>query len=152
MSKTKKEWEGIEPAMVTLSCIREYSNLGNCRGYPETLNAMQKKTRTQIRGIRFWCLRAESNRRHRDFQSLALPTELPRQVADHTGFEPVVSSVTGKHVRPLHQWSTLEALVHYPHQRALMQEENTTKRARLFPLFLAGETTGEHAAFPQYGT
>ena len=27
-----------------------------------------------------WCLRAESNRRHRDFQSLALPTELPRHI------------------------------------------------------------------------
>ena len=26
-----------------------------------------------------WCLRVESNHRHRDFQSLALPTELPRQ-------------------------------------------------------------------------
>ncbi len=26
-----------------------------------------------------WCLGTESNRRHRDFQSLALPTELPRQ-------------------------------------------------------------------------
>ena len=26
-----------------------------------------------------WCLGAESNHRHRDFQSLALPTELPRQ-------------------------------------------------------------------------
>ena len=25
-----------------------------------------------------WCLGAESNHRHRDFQSLALPTELPR--------------------------------------------------------------------------
>ena len=29
-----------------------------------------------------WCLGAESNHRHRDFQSLALPTELPR----HTSF------------------------------------------------------------------
>ena len=26
-----------------------------------------------------WCLRVESNHRHRDFQSLALPAELPRQ-------------------------------------------------------------------------
>ena len=30
--------------------------------------------------IFYWCLRAESNRRHRDFQSLALPTELPRRI------------------------------------------------------------------------
>ena len=26
-----------------------------------------------------WCLGADLNHRHRDFQSLALPTELPRQ-------------------------------------------------------------------------
>ena len=34
-----------------------------------------------IKGVslyQFWCLGAESNHRHRDFQSLALPTELPR--------------------------------------------------------------------------
>ena len=38
-----------------------------------------------------WCLRTESNRRHEDFQSSALPTELPRQivVVTRTGFEPV---------------------------------------------------------------
>ena len=30
---------------------------------------------------KLWCLGAESNHRHRDFQSLALPTELPRQLA-----------------------------------------------------------------------
>ena len=28
--------------------------------------------------LKKWCLRAESNHRQRDFQSLALPTELPR--------------------------------------------------------------------------
>ena len=28
---------------------------------------------------RKWCLRSESNQRHRDFQSLALPTELQRR-------------------------------------------------------------------------
>ena len=26
----------------------------------------------------FWCLETELNRRHMDFQSIALPTELPR--------------------------------------------------------------------------
>ena len=29
---------------------------------------------------RFWCLRTESNHRHEDFQSSALPTELQRQI------------------------------------------------------------------------
>ncbi len=28
-----------------------------------------------------WCRRAESNRRHEDFQSSALPTELPRHIS-----------------------------------------------------------------------
>ena len=32
----------------------------------------------QMSYARIWCLRVESNRRHRDFQSLALPTELQR--------------------------------------------------------------------------
>ena len=51
-----------------------------------------------------WCRRAESNRRHEDFQSSALPTELPRHIKMATliGFEPTISAVTGRHVRPLH--------------------------------------------------
>ena len=31
-----------------------------------------------------WCLGADSNHRHRDFQSLALPPELPRHIVDPT--------------------------------------------------------------------
>ena len=55
-----------------------------------------------------WCLKVESNRRQRDFQSLALPTELSRHVrlsggarktgkkmATQTRLELVTSSVTG---------------------------------------------------------
>ena len=43
-----------------------------------------------------WCLGAESNHRHCDFQSHALPTELPRQnMATRKGLEPSTSSVTG---------------------------------------------------------
>ena len=46
--------------------------------------------------IKKWCLRAESNHRHGDFQSPALPTELQRQkLATRNGFEPSTSSVTG---------------------------------------------------------
>ena len=44
-----------------------------------------------------WCLGAESNHRHVDFQSTALPTELPRQMATRMGIEPTTSSVTGWH-------------------------------------------------------
>ena len=32
-----------------------------------------------------WCLEAESNHRHEDFQSSALPTELSRQIGDSDG-------------------------------------------------------------------
>ena len=32
-----------------------------------------------------WCLRVDLNHRHRDFQSLALPTELPRHIGDPEG-------------------------------------------------------------------
>ena len=42
-----------------------------------------------------WCLRSESNQRHEDFQSSALPTELQRQMATWMGLEPTTSSVTG---------------------------------------------------------
>ena len=43
-----------------------------------------------------WCLGAESNHRHCDFQSHALPTELPRHMmATRKGLEPSTSNVTG---------------------------------------------------------
>ena len=40
-----------------------------------------------------WCLRSESNQRHRDFQSLALPTELQRHIGWRLGW--------GSNPRPL---------------------------------------------------
>ena len=42
-----------------------------------------------------WCFRTESNHRHEDFQSSALPTELQKQMATGMGLEPTTSSVTG---------------------------------------------------------
>ena len=36
-----------------------------------------------------WCLRSESNQRHEDFQSSALPTELQRQISEICAFEKV---------------------------------------------------------------
>ena len=47
-----------------------------------------------------WCLRPESNWRHADFQSAALPTELPRHMATRNGLEPSTSSVTGWRSKP----------------------------------------------------
>ena len=46
--------------------------------------------------IKKWWLRVESNHRHRDFQSLALPTELQSQLAVSTGIEPAIFCVTGR--------------------------------------------------------
>ena len=39
----------------------------------------------QLSYYRVWCLGPESNQRHVDFQSTALPTELPRQDGDPEG-------------------------------------------------------------------
>ena len=38
--------------------------------------------------IKRWWLGTESNRRHMDFQSIALPTELPSHLVAGAGFEP----------------------------------------------------------------
>ena len=51
--------------------------------------------RIYTQGSCVWCLRSESNQRHVDFQSTALPTELQRQMATEKGLEPSTSSVTG---------------------------------------------------------
>ncbi len=59
--------------------------------------ARRRSTTEPLPHIRFWCLEAESNHRHEDFQSSALPTELSRQMATRKGLEPSTSSVTGWH-------------------------------------------------------
>ena len=70
----------------------------------------------RFRLSRFWCLRSESNQRHADFQSAALPTELQRRVEENmfssqrkmrymatpNGLEPSTSSVTGWRANRLH--------------------------------------------------
>ena len=56
-----------------------------------------------------WWLRTESNRRHKDFQSFALPTELLSRfyMAIRTGLEPATSSVTGWHSNQLNYRTTM---------------------------------------------
>ena len=52
----------------------------------------------------------ESNCRHMELQSIALPTELPSHLTVHVGFEPTISSVTGRRDKPLLQWTKLREL------------------------------------------
>ena len=54
------------------------------------------------------CLEPESNQRHEDFQSSALPTELSRlkKEATQKGLEPSTSSVTGWHSNRLNYCAT----------------------------------------------
>ena len=49
----------------------------NGRVTPES-QSKRPRSRRGLNELIFWCLEAESNRRHMDFQSIALPTELPR--------------------------------------------------------------------------
>ena len=64
---------------------------------PQLLTKSHNKEKSaSISACAFWCLRTESNHRHGDFQSPALPTELQRQkLATRMGLEPTTSSVTG---------------------------------------------------------
>ena len=57
-----------------------------------------------------WWRGTESNRRHKELQSFALPTELPSHLTVHVGFEPTISSVTGRRDKPLLQWTKLREL------------------------------------------
>ena len=56
-----------------------------------------------------WWFRPESNQRHEDFQSSALPTELRNQLAVWTGLEPATSAVTGRHSNQLNYQTILVA-------------------------------------------
>ena len=54
-------------------------------GLDEMLAVKRKSPRLE-EGYNAWCLETESDRRHRDFQSLALPTELSRQIEQQGEF------------------------------------------------------------------
>ena len=57
-----------------------------------------------------WWSQSESNQRHKDFQSSALPTELRNHhLAVWTGLEPATSAVTGRHSNQLNYQTILVA-------------------------------------------
>ena len=66
----------------------------------------------QMSYTRIWCPGPELNQRHADFQSAALPTELPgqisfqRDVATRKGLEPSTSGVTGRRSNQLNYRAT----------------------------------------------
>ena len=77
-------WTGLEPA--TSAVTGRHSN------------QLNYQTKYLIK----WWFRAESNHRHEDFQSSALPTELRNHhLAVWTGLEPATSAVTGRHSNQL---------------------------------------------------
>ena len=61
----------------------EKSQEGPQKGIGDQEEARSPQTAPLLR--RLWCLGPGSNRRHADFQSAPLPTELPRQIGDAYG-------------------------------------------------------------------
>ena len=81
---------GLEPSTSRLSGVRS-----NQLSYRPLMDD------TYLLCIIQWWVRTESNRRHLELQSNALPTELLtlyKKMAVPTGIEPAISCVTGRHV------------------------------------------------------
>ena len=65
----------------SLRSFSSYSfSIPRCNFVTAFATSHANKKRTALLCIFIWCLFAESNHGHRDFQSLALPTELNRQI------------------------------------------------------------------------
>src|SRR5665647_525256 len=60
-----------------------------------------------------WCLRTKSNRRHEDFQSSALPTELPRQKRSGLGLQQHIPHRSPKRPLPKAKPKGLKDLASY---------------------------------------
>ena len=93
---------GIEPtnAGITIRCVNHFATIAIA------ISVLLCRNK--------WWLRTESNRRHMDFQSFALPTELLSHIinillkmAVRTGLEPATSCVTGRHSNQLNYRTVL---------------------------------------------
>ena len=79
-----------------------------------------------------WWLRQESNQRHTELQSVALPTELQSQMAVQTGIEPAISSVTGKRIKPLYHWTVVAEIGFEPMTFGLWAQRATNCSTPLY--------------------
>ena len=82
-----------------------------------------------------WCSGTELNRRHGDFQSPALPTELPEQLATPIRFELTIFAVTGRHVKPLHHGAVSPLFQHGVPQRKLFYHDLSFLASTFFIFF-----------------
>ena len=109
---------GLEPSTSRLSGVRS-----NQLSYRPIITQAGDENRTRdysLEGCRFttklhphylfssW-RGTESNCRHMELQSIALPTELPSQTTVPTGLEPVISCVTGRRPNQLDHGTILIA-------------------------------------------
>ena len=83
-----------------------YLHLGKVALYQMSYTRMGFSLNHAMQFRENWCLRPESNQRHGDFQSPALPTELQRQMATRKGLEPSTSGVTGRRSNQLNYHAT----------------------------------------------
>ena len=101
---------GLEPSTSRLSGVRSNQLsyrpiIGAGEGNRTLIISLEGWGFTTKLHPHIWWLRTESNRRHLDLQSFALPTELLthiylcfKKMAVPTGIEPAISCVTGRHV------------------------------------------------------
>ncbi len=61
--------------------------------YDYYCNFIAKKNLSFDKLLNKWWFRSESNQRHMDFQSIALPTELRNHLVAGEGFEPTTSGL-----------------------------------------------------------
>ena len=75
------EWSKAAPKNGASDEARtRYLHLGKVALYQMSYTRMLPGRGCPSRALFGWCLRSESNQRHEDFQSSALPTELQRQI------------------------------------------------------------------------
>ena len=78
-----------------------------------------------------WWLRQESNQRHTELQSVALPTELQSH-GGPDGNWTAISSVTGKRIKPLYHWTVVAEIGFEPMTFGLWAQRATNCSTPLY--------------------